>query len=193
MVDPASAYAKAYGVLAQLAPLILANQGNGKMQSVVLDAENPSAKIPLGNYLLNVTFGRGRLDRQEQAPAEAPRPSPRPAAQPAAGAFPGVPPAPSRGYGLFIAVGPDEYIVAGDGLLITFSSDSPGPPIAAPASIDEGSFVDGRWTPGRRLNGDEIMLSYGFAELAAHNQTGSGLRLSGDGPRILRVKLLRYR
>jgi hypothetical protein len=52
--------------------------------------------------------------------------------------------------------------------------------------------VDGRWIPGRRLNGDEIMLSYGFAELAAQNQTGSGLQLSGDGPRILRVKLLRY-
>lgn len=80
----------------------------------------------------------------------------------------------------------------GDGLPITFSPDSPGPPIAAPASIDEGAFVDGRWIPGRRLNGDDIMLSSGFAELAAQNQTGSGLRLSGDGPRILRVKLLRY-
>lgn len=73
MVDPASAFAKAYGVLAQLAPLILANQGNGNMQSVVLDAENPSAKIQFGNYVLNVTRGRGRLDRQEQDPAAAPR------------------------------------------------------------------------------------------------------------------------
>jgi hypothetical protein len=193
MVDPASAYAKAYGALAQLAPLILANQGTGNMQSVILDAEKPSAKIKLGNYLLNVAFGRGRLDQQGQAPA-APAAAPRQAAQAVPGRAP-VGPAANRGYGLFIAVGPDEYIVAGDGLLITFSPspDSPGPPIAAPASIDEGAFVDGRWIPGRRLNGDEIMLSYAFAELAAQNQTGSGLRLSGgDGPRILRVKLLRY-
>jgi hypothetical protein len=185
--DPASALSKSYDVLGQLAPLILENQGKGTMRSVAVDAENPTQKIPLGNYILNVHFGTGRLDRPQAAP-ELPAGAP-----PRAGGPPGAVQPPNRGYAVFIATGPDEYIVAGSGVLVTFSPNSPGPPVAALASVEEGTFVKGRWTPGRRLNGDEIMLSYGLSELAAQNQTGSGLRLSGDTPRILRVKLFRYR
>ena len=44
---------------------------------------------------------------------------------------------------------------------------------------EDGVFVDGRWQPGRRLNGDEIL-------------SGKGLRLRGDYYMIQRVKLYRY-
>ena len=66
---------------------------------------------------------------------------------------------------------------------VTFSPNTPGAPIAGTLSIDEGTYVDGRWVPGRRLNGDE-------------NGQGKFLRLGGGNSRnviIQRVKLYRYR
>jgi hypothetical protein len=40
-------------------------------------------------------------------------------------------------------------------LLITFSPNTPGPPLAGLASVEEGVFVKGSWVPGRRLAGDD--------------------------------------
>ena len=81
-------------------------------------------------------------------------------------------------------MGPDEYLAAGSGPVeVTFSPNTPGAPIAGTLSIDEGTYVDGRWVPGRRLNGDE-------------NGQGKFLRLGGGNSRngsIQRVKLYRYR
>jgi hypothetical protein len=65
---------------------------------------------------------------------------------------------------------------------ISFSPNSPGPPNAGIASIDEGTFVDGRWVPGRRLNGDE-------------SDSDKSVRLGGGvipNGKIQRVKLYRY-
>jgi hypothetical protein len=81
-------------------------------------------------------------------------------------------------------LGPDEYLAAGSGpVTVTFSPNTPGAPIAGILSIDEGTYVNGRWVPGRRLNGDE-------------NGQGKFMRLGGgmsrNGP-IQRVKLYRYR
>ena len=45
---------------------------------------------------------------------------------------------------------------------------------------DEGQFVDGRWVPGRRLNGDEL-------------PDARGLWFQGDRYTIQKVKLYRYR
>jgi hypothetical protein len=56
-------------------------------------------------------------------------------------------------------------------------------PIAGILSIDEGTYVDGRWVPGRRLNGGK-------------NGQGKFLRLGGGRSRngsIQRVKVYRYR
>ena len=50
---------------------------------------------------------------------------------------------------LFIATGPDEYIVAGFGVSVAFSPNTPGPPLAGLATVEEGNFVNGRWVPGR--------------------------------------------
>jgi hypothetical protein len=170
--------ARSYAIIEQLAPLILENQGQGKMAGVLVIADDPPQKIPLGNYVLEVSYTRPR------------RPPAPPPAKPAAGA-PAVPasaPAPSRlpdrAGALFIAVGPDEYIVAGSGPVdVAFSPNTPGDPIAGIVSIDEGTFVEGRWVPGRRLNGDE-------------NGQGRYVRLRGGvlpNGSIQRVKLYRYR
>jgi hypothetical protein len=61
---------------------------------------------------------------------------------------------------------------------MTFTPNTPGPPLAGLATVEEGRFVDGRWTPGRLLAGDD---------------TGQGedIQLRPNG--ILRVTLYRYR
>jgi hypothetical protein len=158
--------ARSYATLMQLAPVILENQGKGKMAGVVVVADEPPQKITLGDYVLEVSYARNR-----RPPAPASTPPPAPASPAHAGA-------------LFIALGPDEYLAAGSGpVSVTFSPNTPGAPTAGILSIDEGTYVDGRWVPGRRLNGDE-------------NGQGQFLRIGGGTSRngsIQRVKLYRYR
>jgi hypothetical protein len=52
-------------------------------------------------------------------------------------------------------VGPDEYYAAGSGVIVSFSPNTPGPPHAGIATVEEGAFVNGRWVPGRSLAGDD--------------------------------------
>jgi hypothetical protein len=91
---------------------------------------------------------------------------------------------PERSGALFISLGPDEYLIAGSGpVQVRFSPNTPGAPIVGILSIEEGTYANGRWIPGRRLNGDE-------------NGGGTNLRLGGDSSRnglIQRIKLYRYR
>ena len=85
----------------------------------------------------------------------------------------------SKGYGLVIAVGPDEFLVAGSGVGIHFSARTPGPRRTGILSVEEGRFGDGKWVPGRRMNGDE-------------DAGGWRLQLAGGPPSIQRIKLYRY-
>ena len=173
--------AQSYATAGQLAATILEYQGKGKMAGAVVSADDPPQKIPLGDYVLEVSYARGR------------RPPAPPPAKPAAGApaVPAPPPAPAPAPpppvpagAIFISVGPDEYIIAGSGpATVAFSPNTPGAPTAGVLSVEEGSFVNGQWAPGRRLNGDE---------------TGQGkfVRIGGNGipnGSIQRVKLYRYR
>jgi hypothetical protein len=154
-----------YDLIAQLAPLIAEHQGKGTMSAVLLRGPtDPPQKIQVGNYTLEVAF---------LGPRAIPWEPPPPQNQPPSAA-------------IFIAAGPDEYYVAGNGVRVTFSPDTPGPPFAGLATIEEGTFVDGRWVAGRRLAGDDA----GQGDyLDLRNQ-----RLDGDPDRgIQRVTLYRYR
>jgi hypothetical protein len=169
--------ARSYDIISQLTPLIVENQGKGTMAGAVAIADEPPQKITLGNYVLTVSYARSGRD-------------PVPAPKGAAGAplAPAPPPAPiklaERAGVLFIAVGPDEYIAASSGPVnIRFSPNTPGGPLVGIDSIEEGKFVDGRWVPGRRLNGDE-------------SDSDKSVRLGGGvipNGRIQRIKLYRYR
>jgi len=124
-----------YDLIAQLTPLILEHQGTGTMSAVLLGPNDPPQKVQVGNYTLEATF----LGSRRVGPsATAPEPPPH------AGA-------------IFIATGPDEYFAAGNGLTVTFSPNTPGPPLAGLASVEEGTFVNGRWVPARRLAGDDTI------------------------------------
>ncbi len=166
--DPASAAITAgYGVLAQLAPLILEHQAKGtRMDAVVLEELAPSQRIRVGDYMLEVSSTIPIRRPAAAAPGQVGAPSTDD------------PPVP---HGIFIATGPDEYILAGRGLSIRFRPETPGPAIVGLGTVQEGRFVNGRWVVSRQLAGDD---------------TGQGtsltLRGSGAGPGILRVTLYRY-
>jgi hypothetical protein len=117
-----------YAVLAQLAPLILEKQSEGKIATILLEGESQRAgRTSLGSYTFNAERAGG-ADRGE------------------------------RGAAMFVQVGPEEYIVCGSGNLtitISPSSGSPGPASAGIASIDEEVLQEGQWSRRRRLNGDE--------------------------------------
>ena len=132
--------AASYGLVAQLEPLILSLQGNGFLAGLL--SEGPEQRQPqqvrLGDYVLAATFEQGT------PPALADGVVPT---GPAAG-----PPPPSGG--LVLATAPDEFIVAGTALTITFASSVAGKR-AGILSAEEGRFVAGRWENVRWLNGDE--------------------------------------
>ena len=116
---------KSYAILAQVAPLILEQQGKGAITGFLLDKKNPSVKGELGGYELEIS-----LDSIFGFNAEI-------------------------GYGLIIATAPGEFTAAGIGFRVAFTPKTPGPKLAGVGAVDEGSFSHGRWIPGRRLNGDE--------------------------------------
>jgi hypothetical protein len=156
--------AKAYAVLAQMTPLITDAQAKGTIGAAWLTTQQPRRDIALGNYVVNIDIQRNRRN-----------------------------PVPALGYAIVISVGPDEYFVAGRDVQITFTPNTPGPEIAGLARVETGRFANGRWIPGRRVNGDDVVLEYDQAAAAAKNQSGSGLIFGADGPTIQHVKLYRYR
>jgi hypothetical protein len=134
------------------------------MSAVLLGPNDPPQKVKVGNYTVEGAFARSRLTAG--VPAQAPVYGPvGNVSSPTAAA-------------IFIATGPDEYYAAGNGVSVTFSPNTPGPPLAGLATVEEGSFVNGRWIPVRRLAGDD---------------TAQGQHLNLRNMGIQRVTLYRYR
>jgi len=140
----------------------LHHQAQGSIAGVSLTKQNPSIIFDMGNYTLTAGL------RTHYRPRELPE----------------------RAYGIILNTGPDEFIVAGADLKITFKPKTPGPAVAGLATVEEGIFKNGQWIPGRILNGDEIMLSYEMAENAAKHETGTGLKFYEPG--IQKVTLYRF-
>jgi hypothetical protein len=150
----AKALSQAFSTLSQIAPQILEHQSSGTIAGVAVDKEKPDEKVKLGNYILNVGLPRGRGQ-------------------------PNVVPD-LIGYGVFMAVGPDEYLVAGNNLHITFTPNTPGPPIAGLAEQEAGRFDNNaKWVATHFLGGDD--------------SSDSVVRLSWGERAIQRVTLYRYR
>ena len=116
-------FSVAYQMLAQLAPSILEHQADGAIAAASLNRQHPEELITLGNYVLNVSLPRNR-----RTPDVVPDVS---------------------GYGIFMATAPDEYLMAGNNLQITFRPNTPGPPIAGIARQENGHFKNGKWVVTR--------------------------------------------
>lgn len=152
----------AYDVIDQLTPLILANQGTGKMAGirtpVSFDGTENLApqQFTLGDYIFDVRF-KEPAPISTGAKTEAPMPG-------------------AHG-GLIIQTAEDEYLVAGTGMIVTFGTRGKG--IAGIDSIWEGRFVNGTWVAGRNLNGDD-------------DNQGRYLRMPSGEFTIRRVRLYTY-
>jgi hypothetical protein len=84
-----------------------------------------------------------------------------------------------QGYGLIAAVGPNEFVGAGMGFRVSFRPKTPGAGLAGVGTVDEGIYREGKWIPGRRLNGDE-------------NDQGQKWRFDSQNLRIERCTVYRY-
>jgi hypothetical protein len=103
------------------------------------------------------------------------------------------------GYGIFMATGPDEFLMSGDNVLVTFTPDPPGPEFVALAEQAGGHFENGRFVVTRYLGGDDSTLRRDLANAVAMGQSGFGVRLfsqphlSFAERAIQRVKVYRYK
>jgi hypothetical protein len=149
-----------YAVLNQLTPLLTSIE-KSKMTSVVRQAGDSKAAVELGGYLLRIQYQQGQ--------------GPQPALAGPTLAQSTVPP----GAALILNTGPNEFIIAAEGLTLSFAPNSSGPRQADILSVEEGTFHDGAWVPGRLLNGDET-------------NGNSTLIFRGSTPTIQKVKLYRH-
>jgi hypothetical protein len=157
LVNPEGELGKGYKVLSQVAPLILEGQGLGKVTAVLVDKETPRSKVRLGDYTIEARFALRAQD--PNAPVAAPV---------------------DKVAGLFIQLGPDDYVIVGRSMSVYFESATDATQSVGLATVDEGQYVDGRWVPGRRLNGDET-------------PDWRALWFPGDHYSIQKIKLYRYR
>ena len=81
--------------------------------------------------------------------------------------------------GLVIHSGEDFWF-AGQGITVTFKGAEGDPARLGIDVAEEGVFVNGAWTPGRRLNGDQT-------------HQGRHIRLPPGQFQIQKVRLYRYR
>jgi hypothetical protein len=149
-----------YAVLNQLTPL-LTSIDKSKMTSVERQAGDSNAAVELGGYLLRIQYQQGQGPQAVLAGPTLAQPT--------------VPP----GAALILNTGPDEFIVAAEGLTLSFAPNSSGPRQADILRVEEGTFHDGTWVAGRLLNGDET-------------NGNNYLIFRGSTPTIQRVKLYRH-
>jgi len=130
----------------------------------------------LGDYTMTVKFNPNRT-----------RPSgttPPPPAVPLAGA-------------LFVLTAPDEfYVIASNELelALTFTPNTPGPPLVGVGTVEEGSFVDGRWVEGRHLDHRVTVVDSDctYCQAAVLVPGAYRNRDTHSEHNILRVRLYRY-
>jgi beta-galactosidase GanA len=146
---------KAYNILKQVSHLIARHQPSGNTRGFLLDKDSSAKEITMGNYRLTINH-EYKLGWSAGAKNDI---------WPLAG-------------GLIISVSPDEFYVTGTAIVITFASTVANKK-AGFISIDEGTFENEKWIPGRRMNGDQ-------------DHQGRHVRIPGNEYSIQHVKLYTY-
>jgi beta-galactosidase GanA len=146
---PDSPIAKSYGLISQVAPVLLEGEAHRDVVGFVIDRDHPALERVLGGYDVEIS-----LDSVFGHTAQ-------------------------LGYGVVIATGDGRYLGAGSGFRVMFKPVTPGPSHAGIGTVEEGRFVNGRWLPGRRLNGDET-------------DQGWSWRFSSFGQNISKCVVYRY-
>ncbi len=144
---------KCYGILSGMGTMITDNYGSDKMRGVRVTEDNPNPSVEMGDYVITVrssvrnqrSFNYGQS--AEQLAAENAALAARNQQQAQSGA-------------LIIQTSPDEFYIVGINAAFSFSfKDSKATGQVMTDAIEEGTFKDGKWIPGRRLNGDENRVS----------------------------------
>ncbi len=156
-----------YGILSEMGTLIPDNYGSDRMRGLLVGTDNPSPRVEMGSYILTLqssvrdrraaNYGQGA----EQMAAENAALAARNQQQAKSGA-------------LIIQTSADEFYIIGINARFSFESkDSKGGAVLHEV-IEEGTFKDGAWIPGRRLNGDEdhaIIMGVGALRVVLYRST----------------------
>lgn len=122
---------KCYDVIRQLTPLITASAPRGRVDGVLLSKDSGTCQFELGGFRITAShdliLGWSPKSKDDHWPLTG---------------------------GILVAASDSEFYVGGTGIVLTFQ------PLAADRragilSAEEGRFIDGRWHPGRQMNGDQ--------------------------------------
>ena len=148
---------KSYKVLSQLSPLIHQHQGKNTMDGSLLDKKMTADTVTFSDYVFTVkhdyTLGWSPKAKEDIWPQTG---------------------------GLVIQTAPDEFIIAGTGIVVTFSSDQIDKGKVGILTMEEGVYTHGQWMPGRTMNGDQ-------------SHQGRHLRFEVGHYGIQKIKLYRYK
>ncbi|MGB6386903.1 MAG: DUF5597 domain-containing protein [Terriglobales bacterium] len=140
-----------YSAIASVSPILLEQQTKDKnnVHGFTLTKQHPSVEFSMNGYVVDISLDEIFGNRSEE------------------------------GFGLIIATGQNEFLGVGKGFRVHITLRSPSPFQLGYASIDEGIYEEGKWTPGRRLNGDE-------------NDQGNYWRFDSHSIKIEKAVLYRY-
>ena len=152
---------KCYDLIAQLSGEIAAAKEKGLLDGILLSKEKDTMRLTMGDYKITAAhelkLGWSPRAKEDQWPLTG---------------------------GIIIGVSKDEFYVAGTGVVLTF--EPAASELAAPnaragiLTVEEGLFIDGKWRPGRRMNGDQ-------------DHQGRHLRIPVGEYSIQRIKLYTYK
>ena len=121
-----SGFSKSYAVLNQLSSVILEKQVKKDIIGFVVDEKTPVLTYEMGGYRLEISLDELFGHKS------------------------------TLGYGLLMTDGDHRFMGAGSGFRVRFYPiKKDGKTIIGISNVDEGTFKDGAWIAGRRLNGDE--------------------------------------
>jgi len=146
---------KCYDIISQLAAQISAAKQRRSIDAVLLSKDADTTRLEMGDYKLTAIHEL-RLGWS---------PGSKNTRWPLSGA-------------IIIGLAPDEFYIAGTGVVVTFEPKTEGGR-AGILFAEEGRFVDGKWQPGRRMNGDQ-------------DHQGRHIRIPEGEYSIQRVKLYTY-
>jgi beta-galactosidase GanA len=144
-----------YQILDQIKHLVLQHRGKATINGVLFDKTDAKKELKMGDYILTFShdLSLGWTPKAKEV------------IWPLTGAT-------------VIQLAPDEFIVAGTGVIATFKP-ADGKSNAGIARIDEGVFKEGKWIPVLRMNGDQ-------------SHQGRHLRIPEGNFSIQKVKLYTY-
>jgi len=123
---------KIYMLVTQITHIISTNQGQGKIEGVLLDKKHQDTIINLGNYEFTFrheyTLGWSAGAKDDKWPIAS---------------------------AIIIQTSENEYYLAGTGIVITFKPLNNNSLIAGILKAEEGWFEDNNWKVMRHLNGDQ--------------------------------------